>query len=411
MRTTSLPRPKKRRIRSKHIVLSSLLIVVTATYSVVSIARPFAELTPNVGADTLNITTSASKVPWPSYGQAAFGLSDGTVIATNGEQAPIAMASTAKIVTALAILQKHPLAANASGPVITLNDNDVALYKNYIAIRGSVTPVYSGQRLTERQALEALLLPSANNIADSLAIWAFGSINAYLTFANDYVKNQGLTNTRLGGDASGFLPNSASTARDLVKLGAVAMSNPTIASIVGQQTASIPGVGTVKNVNTLLGSNNIVGVKTGNNDQDLGVFVGAVTTTVNGKPVTLISAIADGPSLGRVLNDSANLLAVARTTFSNTTVVHKGDVLGTYQQTDGTSLQAIAASDLKVTVLRGDSVQAKVKLHSISYNTKSGSTVGDVSVAATKFTGPERISVILKQPPSKPSISYRLLHP
>jgi D-alanyl-D-alanine carboxypeptidase (penicillin-binding protein 5/6) len=44
--------------------------------------------------------------------------------------------------------------------------------------------VQLGEELSEYQALQALLLPSANNIAETLARWAFGSIDAYNAYAN-----------------------------------------------------------------------------------------------------------------------------------------------------------------------------------------------------------------------------------
>ncbi|CAN5165147.1 hypothetical protein BH09PAT3_BH09PAT3_4010 [soil metagenome] len=405
------PPKKRRRLRLKHGVIPLLTIAIAVSYSAVAITRPFAELGPNRPKSSLTITTPASNLPWPAYGQGAFGLSNGKVIATHGEQTPVSIASAAKVVTALVILERHPLAAGTNGPTITIGDRDVALYKKYIAIQGSVTPVAVGQRLTERQMLEALLLPSANNIADSLALWSFGSVDAYITYANSYLQKQGLTNTKIGGDASGYLPDSTSTNSDLVKIGGMAMSNDVLAGIVGQKTAIIPGVGTVRNYNNLLGSNSIVGVKTGNNDQNGGVFIGASTVTVNGKNVTLVSALSGAPTLSTVLRDSGSLLAAIRTTFATTTIVKKDAVLGSYQQANGDRLQAIAAKDLSLTVLRGDTVKATIKLQSIGYSTKVGQTVGYVSIAATDFAPAQSIPIVLKQAPTKPDILYRLLHP
>lgn len=405
------PPPKKRGFSRKKRFASLLIVGLVAAYSGLAIAKPFTELQPSISNDTLTITTQTSNLPWPTYGQAAFGLASGKVIATHGDQVPVPIASVAKVINALVILEKHPLSVGAAGPTITLGDQDAALYHKYIAIDGSVMPVRSGMQLTERQMLEALLLPSANNIADSLALWSFGSIDAYLTYANAYLQRQGLTNTRVGGDASGYLPDSVSTTSDLVKLGALAIKDVTLAEIVNQKTAVIPGVGTVRNYNNLLGTNGIIGVKTGNNDQNGGVFVGATTTQVNGKTATLISAISGAPTLGTVLRDSGTFLAAVRTTFAETAIVQKDTVLGTYTLTNGSHIQAVAASDLSLTVLRGDTVKAQVTLEPINYNTKAGGTVGSVSVAATDFSPAKSVPIILRQAPTKPAISYRLLHP
>lgn len=385
--------------------------MLAGAYSTVAIVKPFAELTPSIANDTLTITTPSSSLPWPAYGQGAFGLANGKVIATHGEQTPVAIASVAKVINALVILDRHPLAAGADGPTITLSDRDVELYSKYIAIDGSVMPVRSGMKLTERQMLQALLLPSANNIADSLALWSLGSMSAYKTYANSYLQKHGLTHTTVGGDASGYLPDSTSTTSDLVKLGALAMSNPALAEIVSQKTAVIPSVGTVRNYNNLLGTNGINGVKTGNNDQNGGVFLGATTAQVNGKTVTLISALSGAPTLSTVLRDSGSLLAAIRTTFAETNIVKQGAVMGSYSQPDGSRVQAVVSANLSQTVLRGDTVTATINLKPISYNTKQGDIVGHVSVTATDISPAVSVPIVLAQTPSKPGITYRLLHP
>ena len=43
----------------------------------------------------------------------------------------------------------------------------------------------AGEKLTERDALEALLLPSANNVAHMLAVWDAGGEDAFITKMND----------------------------------------------------------------------------------------------------------------------------------------------------------------------------------------------------------------------------------
>ena len=101
--------------------------------------------------------------------------------------------------------------------------------------------------------IEGMLLPSADNIADSLAIWGFGSLADYSTYANQYIKSQYLSDTTVGSDASGFDPSSMTTADNLISIGQLVMANPVLASIVGQPSVSgFPVVNTIKNVNSVL---------------------------------------------------------------------------------------------------------------------------------------------------------------
>lgn len=405
------PPRKSRKSFRKPLIFGLVVVTLAGFYLVAVMIRPFATLQPTVSDSNVVITTQSSTLPWPAYGQGAYGSANGGVIATHGDQAPVPIASAAKIITALLVLQQHPLKNTESGPTITLTTNDVALYSHYIAVNGSVMPVSVGQKLTERQMLEALMLPSANNIADSLAIWSYGSVNNYITAANAYLKEKGLSDTTVAGDASGYLPSTVSTTGDLVKIGGLAMQNTALAQIVNEKTATIPGVGIVRNYNTILGSNGIVGIKTGNNDQNNGVFVGATTVSVNDKTVTLISALSGAPNLATVLRDSQTLLAAARTTFAQTSIVRAGTVLGTYKLPDGTLVQAVAANNLSMMVLRGDIVKAHISLRPITYSAKDGDAVGNATVTASEFAPSQSVTIILKQAPHPPSLQYRLRHP
>ena len=65
--------------------------------------------------------------------------------------------------TALVVLEHDPLAAGRSGPAFVVTRHDVVDTDRRRHNDESVVPVQAGERLTERQALLALLLPSANN--------------------------------------------------------------------------------------------------------------------------------------------------------------------------------------------------------------------------------------------------------
>ena len=336
---------------------------------------------------------------------------DGSLISSYGDQTPLATASTAKLITALVVLSKKPLAAGEQGPTITLGAADVALYQQYVAAHGSVMYVSDGAQFTEYQMLEAMMLPSANNIADSLAIWAFGSLSAYKTAATAFLQTNRFNDTHIGSDASGLASDTTSSAVDMVRIGSLVMRDPVLAEIVGKKSAVIPGIGTVQNYNRLLGVNNVVGIKTGNNDDDPGAFVGAATTQVNGVKETIISAIMGAPSLNTVLTNSGTVLAIAQNLFADTTVIPEGTILGTYQQADGTRVQAVAATNLHTMLVRGTKVQVTVDLKGITYDTPAQAVVGTATVHSTLAEQESKIPVILKQAPQVPDWRYKLTHP
>lgn len=249
-------------------------------------------------------------LPWPQYGQAALSVQGDSTIFAHGIAGRLPMASTAKLITALTVLQKYPLKAGQMGPKILFTKNDVDRYYFYQDLDGSVVPVVEGQGISEYDALRALLMPSANNIADTLAIWAYGNLTNYMYAANAYIKQQGLNSTSVGTDASGLSPSSTSTATDLVLLGKIILDTPILAAIVSQQKADIQGMVTVVNTNKLLGVHGVIGIKTGNSDSDKGVYLFATKQhVVGGADKTVIGSIMGAPSMTQAFSDALPLAA------------------------------------------------------------------------------------------------------
>jgi D-alanyl-D-alanine carboxypeptidase (penicillin-binding protein 5/6) len=319
--------------------------------------------------------TQPIDLPWPPAGQAALGAGGFGVLASHNTQSPLPIASIAKIITTLAILEKKPLAAGAQGPNVTFTQADVDLFNYYYANDGSVAQVSNGEVLSEYQALEAMLLPSANNMADSMARWAFGSVDAYVVFANEMVKNMGLSRTVVGG-ASGFDDKTTSTADDLVKLGIAAMDQPAIAQIVSQTSADIPVAGTVHNVNWLLGTDGVVGIKTGNTDKAGGCYLFAAKHTISGRQVTLVGAVLGLEQLNDAISLSRPIIESADSGFEEMTIINKGQVMGTYQTAWGQTSQAIAANDVKVLAWKGQAVKPLNEPQELKTPALAGITVG-----------------------------------
>lgn len=401
-------RPRHTSKRSFYGFLALLVIVVYAGWS---LFRPLPALHPEIAHADLQVTTPTATLTWPNT-QAAVGLAGTSIMETHGAQTPRPTASTAKIITALTVLQAKPLKPGQQGPTITLTDKDVATYQSYVARDGSVLPVEAGEEISEYQMLQAMMLPSANNIADTMAIWAYGSFKNYQRAATAFLRHQGLTHTHIGSDASGLSPDTTSTAGDLVRLGELAMQHPVLSAIVGQQTATnIPDVGDIENVNTLLGQNGIIGVKTGNSDQAGGVFVGAAATRVNGRPVTIVTAVVGTPDLASALRATTPLVTSAQANFAETSVLTKGTIIGRYAVPGREAIQAVAAEDLNVTVWRGATVSTRVALHPTAANSRAGTAVGSVSAASSRLDSTATVPVVLGTNAPKPPLAWRLTHP
>lgn len=328
----------------------------------------------------LKLPAGASQpaLAWPGGGQAAVAASGYGLLGTNGDQKPLATASIAKIITTLCVLQKLPLQPGQSGPTYTVSADDVAIYNNYVAQDGSVMQVVAGEKLTEYQALEALLIPSANNVADSLVHWVFGSQTAYADYATAYLEQHGLDQTHIGSDASGFDPSTTSTASDLTSLGLLALKSPVLMQIAGEQQATLPVVGTVYNYDTILGQAGITGLKTGNNDADPGAFLFTASARYGGKEVLLTGTVMDADSLEAALASAVQLSASLQQGFEQTTIATPSQAVGRLQAAWGASSPIVTSGPLQLVRWKGTPLS---ETHRLDTGVRNG-TIGQLKIAA-----------------------------
>jgi D-alanyl-D-alanine carboxypeptidase (penicillin-binding protein 5/6) len=207
--------------------------------------------------------SAASSLPWPGGGQSALAVDGSRALGTSGPVSrPQPIASVAKVMDAYQVLSDHPLRANDQGPTITVLSSEAAAYWAERNSGQTLVPVAAGERISERQALEAMLLPSANDMARILARWDAGSIGAFLDRENRAAVRLGMPHTHYA-DPAGVDSHTVSTAPDQLRLAQAAMALPAFAGVVRETSATVPVAGTVRNVNHLLGSYGVVGVKTG----------------------------------------------------------------------------------------------------------------------------------------------------
>jgi D-alanyl-D-alanine carboxypeptidase (penicillin-binding protein 5/6) len=250
--TPRLHRPRRRLLRPLLV-----LAVLAAAAGVLVALRPS-------GGTVQHLTRTG----WPADGQAAYQLGDGSPLASTGAR-PVPIASVAKIMTAYLALGDGSL--DQPG-FLTVTERDVEDTARRLMDDESVVRVRAGETLTRRQALDALLLPSANNIAVMLARRVAGSVPAFVAQMNRTARQLGMRNTRYT-DPSGLDAGTVSTASDQLVLAQVTMRNDAFAEIVGARHAVIPVAGRIDNTDTLLGTDGFVGIKTGSDDAAGGCFV------------------------------------------------------------------------------------------------------------------------------------------
>jgi serine-type D-Ala-D-Ala carboxypeptidase (penicillin-binding protein 5/6) len=392
-----------------------IILLSGAGYMTYLYRRPIPLLTATATIPASTKTDKPAAIPWPAVGQSSIGITGRGILASSSDaanQKAYPTASVAKLMTALAVLDKKPMATGETGPMITISKADVDIYNSYVAQGGSVAAVQEGEQISEYDALEALLLPSANNLADSMSIWAFGSVKAYCDYANAYAKDHGMAHSTFS-DASGFSPDTTSTANDLVTLGLLAHNNPVIAEIAAKKAADIPVAGTVYNVNGLLGRNGINGLKTGNTDQAGGVFVASADRQVDGHQVTIVTAVIHGPDLDTAMKSNIPLLDATAANLEQKTITKAGQSFGTYtipwqKDSNGRPIQvkAIATKDVTAFIWKGDSIKTQVSLAPLTAPQAKGTAAGTSTITVNDKKYPA--SLTLQDAIAKPGLMWRL---
>jgi D-alanyl-D-alanine carboxypeptidase (penicillin-binding protein 5/6) len=410
MRVVRIPRqnqqatsPKKRRKLLRRTVV--WLVVACLAAAGGNFARPLPAATITLSLPSVPVPQTSS-LAWPTYGQASLVDTSGGPLLTHGVQEKIATASIAKVITALCVLQKHPLASGQIGPTLTMTEDDVTQYRLQVAQNGSHLPVYVGEQLTQYQALQALMIPSANNIADTLAVWAFGSLEKYSDYANDYVRQHGLTNTRIGtADASGLDPSTVSTAEDLARLGQLALKEPVLREIAAQRSAVFPYAGTVTNYNTKLGSANISGIKTGNNVQNKGALLyAAAIAQIGSSDLYITGAVMGADSLEQALESSEALVKSAAQNYEVVPYVSARQSVGTLHTAWGATTPVITDKALEITRLKSTPLYTHT-------STETTPTLNTGSVGTIELRGGDtRTGTTISQaaPVAGPSLWWRL---
>ena len=198
---------RRRRVRRTLIIVTVVVLVIAASiagYVTWALHAPLPA--PTASSRTLEGTAGAPvSIDRPGEGATAALVigapdylgADGLRL-TAGPDEPQPIASLSKIITALVVLDAHPLADAADpGPTITFGKADHDLYDAYYVQDAAVAEMPTGSSMSLHDALATMLIPSASNYADAVSTWAFGSRGAFLAATRDFLSREGLSGTTI----------------------------------------------------------------------------------------------------------------------------------------------------------------------------------------------------------------------
>ncbi|MEU6340173.1 D-alanyl-D-alanine carboxypeptidase [Streptomyces sp. NPDC046977] len=392
-------------------IWTPVVVLLAVVFVLVQALRP-------LPAPVLTLTAKSSytfegdelSLPWPPQGQAVVEAEGLGRLGAFGEEKSVPIASVAKVMTTYVILRDHPIKKGGDGETVPVDKTAEEQFVSGQAEQESVVKVTAGQKLTEYEALEAVMLPSANNVARLLARWDAGSEKAFVKKMNAAAQELGMKNTHYT-DPSGLDATTVSTASDQVKLGHAAMKNPVFAEIATKIEYTDINGDKQKNYNQLAGYDNVVGIKTGTSTKAGGNLLFAAVREIGGTKQLVIGAMLGqhkAPIIDTVLNRSSTLLQAALSTLASDTVIKKGDVVGYIDDGLGGRTRVVATKDVTAIGWTGLKVDISVVAAKggVPHNAPAGTTIGTLTVGNGDSS--IKVPVALERDLTQPSFGSKL---
>lgn len=185
----------------------------------------------------------------------AVDLDTNTVLFQKNAELPLLPASTAKIVTSLTALDYYDL--------------DTILKVPLVRVDGQKMGLIEGEQISVNDLLYSLLIYSANDAAEVLAVNYPGGRDSFVSAMNLKAEEAGLLTSNFTHPAGLDQVNQYTTAKDLVVVTQYALKNPTFSEIVSTKYYKAKSANgkleyNLKNINKLLFEvDGVKGVKTG----------------------------------------------------------------------------------------------------------------------------------------------------
>ncbi|MFI6657506.1 D-alanyl-D-alanine carboxypeptidase [Streptomyces sp. NPDC050523] len=410
---TNTPPPPQTPVRTivrRVKIWTPLVLLLVIVFAIVQAVRPLPTPTLALTADdSYTFDGSKADLPWPSEGQGWMDVNGIGTMGNFGKQTPVAIGSVAKAMTAYIVLKDHPLKSGSEGAKITVDataEKEGGYDKNG---ESTLNTVKQGDTLTEKQALSAIMIPSANNIARLLARWDAGTEAAFIKKMNDTAKELGMKNTTYT-DASGLKESTVSSAEDQVKLGNELVKIPALMDITKLPNWVDPSGHKWRNYNALVPYNGALGIKTGTTTKAGGNLLFAATKQVGGETVTVVGAILGqhtAPIIDTVNAVSKTAMIGAQDALISKKILKKGDVVGYVDDQLGGHTPIVLTKDVPAVGWAGLKVKLSFDADDVPHSAKAGTQVGTLTVG-DGTSGAVKVPVALQKDLTEPGFGAKL---
>ncbi|MFE7388003.1 D-alanyl-D-alanine carboxypeptidase [Streptomyces sp. NPDC057582] len=411
---TNTPPPPETPVRTavrRVKIWTPLVLLLLVVFAIVQVVRPLPAPELQLTAKpTYTFEGGKPSLPWPSEGQGYMAATGLGTVDSFGEQKAVPIGSVAKAMTAYVVLKDHPLKKGKAGPSITVDAKAESDGKLDSAGESTLNTVKAGDKLTEQQALSAIMIPSANNIARLLARWDAGSEQAFVKKMNDTAKSLGMKNTTYT-DPSGLKETTVSSAEDQVKLGQKLVEIPALMAITQLPSWTDPSGKNWRNYNTLVPYNGALGIKTGSTTKAGGNLLFAAHKMVGDTDQLIVGAVLGqhkAPIIDTVNAVSKEVMVATKDLLESGKVVKKGDVVGRVDDGLGGTVPVVATEDVAAVGWPGLTVRIELTDdgRTIPHSAAAGTHVGTLTVG--EGASQVKVAVALQSDLAEPGFGQKL---
>jgi len=316
----------------------------------------------------------------PQINAESWALADagsGRVLASSEPDRQVKMASTAKVMTALVVLESD-----------VGMDEEVVISEGaeqYVGDTYSNIGLISGETVTVEDLLAASLIPSGTDADYALAQYVGGgSVEQFVQQMNQKAEELGLENTNFTNPTGIDEENNYSSAADLLKITSAALEYERFRELVGQTQATIETRGVENREIQVYNTNELLtiyppttGVKTGTSSSAGYMLI----SSAEAQQESYIAAVLGADSEDVVNQASQRLLSYAFGTFEQRPLVEEGQV---YSEKEvpfrDRSIELTAADTISATVEEGAEVERRIRGGELPPSAEEGDEVGQVEV-------------------------------
>lgn len=315
--------------------------------------------------------------PKISYAQSALlmDMASGRVLYSKNLDERVFPASLTKIMTGILALENGNMSDTVSATYEALKD---------ITLEDSQMGLLIGEEITMEQLVNAMLVYSANDASNVIAIQIAGSVEKFVEMMNQKAQELGMTGTNYVNACGSHDDNHYTTARDLAILTKYAMQNEQFREIVKKTIYKIPPTNKFSNERVLVNTNLFlstirstyyyyppaIGIKTGHTSQAGYCLVSAATySDIELMAIVMNCQNVDTREQAYSYIDSKELFDFGFENYLHHPIAAVGDIVSdqkVYEAKDDTRVALTVENDVSALIPNktgsADEVQANVEL-------------------------------------------------